>query len=412
MRRTKDGRSIDISLTVSPIKDAQGRIIGASKIARDITERKRAEQAVHEHRKQLVEADRLKDEFMAMLAHELRNPLAAIALGADLLKRAKLDDPKARFAAPAIERQAKQLQRLADDMLDIARATYGKLTLKKERVDLLEVAKAIAAIHANGAGSAKIKVHGKPAWADGDPVRLQQMIGNLVDNAIKYGGRNIAIRVTSAGGRCRVSVEDDGQGIAPELLPNLFKPFVQGARQLDRSQGGLGLGLALVERLAALHGGKVDVHSAGAGKGSTFTISLPAAPGRAAGGERQEAAGLRGGQAADSRGRGRKRRARNAEVRPRKRRSRGVDRRQRRRRPRQVRLVPARRRAGRHRPAGHGRLRGGAPGALATGRQAHQADRDQRLRAGQGPAAARDAGFDLHVTKPVVYEQLAQAFKN
>ena len=147
LRRAKDGRSIDISLTVSPIKDAQGRIIGASKIARDITDRKRAEQAVHEHRRQLVEADRLKDEFMAMLAHELRNPLAAIALGADLLKRAKLDDPKARFAAPAIERQAKQLQRLADDMLDIARATYGKLTLKKERVDLLGVAKAIAATH-------------------------------------------------------------------------------------------------------------------------------------------------------------------------------------------------------------------------------------------------------------------------
>ena len=204
VRRTKDGRSIDISLSVSPIRDSLGRIIGASKIARDITERKHAEQAVHEHRRQLVEADRLKDEFMAMLAHELRNPLAAIALGADLLKRAKLDDPKARFAAPAIERQAKQLQRLADDMLDIARATYGKLTLKRERIDLLGVAKAIAATHANGAGSAKIKVHGKPAWADGDPVRLQQMIGNLVDNALKYGGRTITIGVASSGGHSRV----------------------------------------------------------------------------------------------------------------------------------------------------------------------------------------------------------------
>ncbi len=409
VRRTKDGRSVDISLTVSPIKDLEGRITGASKIARDITERKRAEQAVHEHRRQLVEADRLKDEFMAMLAHELRNPLAAIALGADLLKRAKLDDPKARFAAPAIERQAKQLQRLADDMLDIARATYGKLTLKRERVDLLGVAKAIAATHANG--GAKIKVSGKPAWADGDPVRLLQMIGNLVDNAFKYGGRTITLRVASSGGHSRVSVEDDGQGIAAELLPNLFKPFVQGARQLDRSQGGLGLGLALVERLAALHGGTVDAHSAGLGKGSTFTISLPAARGRAADEQQARPVSAAGKQRilvvedekdvremlkfvleseghevsiADS---GVEGLAMFGSFRP------------------DVALVDI-----------------GLPGmdGYEVARQARSLPGGRRIKliaiSGYGQdkdrQRSRDAGFDLHLTKPVGYEQLAQAFKN
>ena len=411
LRRTKDGRSIHISLSVSPIRDAQGRVTGASKIARDITEQKRAEQALHEHRRQLVEADRLKDEFMAMLAHELRNPLAAIALGADLLKRAKLDDAKARFAAPAIERQTKQLQRLADDMLDIARASYGKLTLKKERIDLLQTAKTIAALDASAAADATVKVHGKHAWVEGDPVRLQQMIGNLVDNAVKYGGRNVAIRVSSGGGHSRVSVEDDGQGIAPQLLPNLFKPFVQGERQLDRAQGGLGLGLALVERLAALHGGNVDAHSAGVGKGSTFTFSLPAAPGRAAGARGARPVSAPGKQRvlvvedekdvremlkfvleseghevsiADS---GVEGLARFGSFRP------------------DVVLVDI-----------------GLPGmdGYEVARQARSLPGGKRIRliaiTGYGQdkdrQQARDAGFDSHLTKPVAYEQLAQAFRN
>jgi len=233
----------------------------------------------------LREADRRKDEFMAMLAHELRNPLSAIALGADLLKRARLDDPKAQFAVPAIERQAKQLQRLADDMLDMARATYGKLTLKIERIHLLEMAKAVAALHARTGKSPKLEVAGEPAWVDGDAVRVQQMIGNLIENAVKYGGTKIKVRVRREEAWSRLSVQDDGQGIAPELLPDLFKPFVQGEQSLDRAQGGLGLGLALVDRLAALHGGSVEAQSPGVGQGSTFTLSLPAAAPAAAKGK-------------------------------------------------------------------------------------------------------------------------------
>ena len=269
----RDAGADDYIVKPFSARDLLARVSACLEMARI---RRAAEQA-------LRDADQRKDEFMAMLAHELRNPLSAIALGADLLKRAKLDDPKARFAAPAIERQVKQLQRLADDMLDMARATYGKLTLKKERIHLLETAKAVAALHARTHKSAKIEVAGELAWVEGDATRVQQMIGNLIENALKYGGRKIKVRVRRKEAWGRLSVQDDGQGIVPELLPELFKPFVQGTQPLERAQGGLGLGLALVSRLAALHGGSVEAQSEGPGKGSTFTISLPATQGPARG---------------------------------------------------------------------------------------------------------------------------------
>jgi signal transduction histidine kinase len=355
----------------------------------------------------LRDADRRKDEFMAMLAHELRNPLSAIALGADLLKRARLDDPKARFAAPAIERQAKQLQRLADDMLDMARATYGKLTLKKERVDLLAAAKA-AATHA---AAKKVKVCGESAWVEGDAARVQQMIGNLIENAVKYGGRRIRVEVSRTHGRGRLSVQDDGQGIAPALLPDLFKPFVQGSQALDRAQGGLGLGLALVERLAALHGGNVAAHSDGPGKGATFTISLPAAPGPAAGAKKASSARVADRRRVlvvedekdvremlkvllESEGHevsiaedGVEGLAKFGSFRP------------------DVALVDI-----------------GLPGmdGYELARQARSLPHGNRFKlvaiTGYGQdkdrQRARDAGFDLHVTKPVMYEQLVRAFES
>ncbi|MGH8733120.1 MAG: PAS domain-containing sensor histidine kinase, partial [Burkholderiales bacterium] len=251
----------------------------------DITARKKSEAALRDDA-------RRKDEFLAMLAHELRNPLSAIALGADLLKRAQLDDPKAAFAVPAIERQTKQLQRLADDMLDMARATYGKLTLKKGRIHLLKMAQTVAALHVKTQKSAQIEVAGEATWVEGDPARVQQMIGKLIENAVKYGGTKIKERVSRAARWGRLSVQDDGQGIAPELLPELFEPFVQGAQPLDRAQGGLGLGLALVDRLAILHGGKVEASSEGPGKGSMFTVFLPAATGPAAGAQQPASASV------------------------------------------------------------------------------------------------------------------------
>jgi len=278
VRRAKDGRLLDISLSVSPIRDFHGRIIGASKIARDITERKRLEAQLNALVGKLQEADQRKDEFIAMLAHELRNPLSAIAVATDLLARSNLEDRKARFAVPAIERQMRQLRRLVDDLLNMARITSGKLTLRRSPLELRQFAEhAIADYRALVAAGTSIVLQGAEAWVDADPARLKQMIENLLDNATKYGGRNITVTVSADERGARVSVQDDGQGIAPELQASLFQPFVQGEQPADREQRGLGLGLALVERLASLHGGSVAAASEGAGKGSTFTISLPLA---------------------------------------------------------------------------------------------------------------------------------------
>src|SRR5919197_2045554 len=278
VRRAKDGRLIDISLTVSPIRDARGQVIGASKIARDISERKRMDAELDMLIAALREADTRKDEFIAMLAHELRNPLSAIAVATDLLARSKMEDRKARFAVPAIERQMRQLRRLVDDLLHMARITSGKLTLRKEPLELKSFAeRAIADYRALVAPGISIVLQGVEAWVEADPARLKQMVENLLDNATKYGGRNITVTVSTDERGAHISVQDDGQGIAPGLLASLFQPFVQGAQPADREQRGLGLGLALVERLASLHGGGVDAASEGLGKGSTFTFSLPLA---------------------------------------------------------------------------------------------------------------------------------------
>jgi PAS domain S-box-containing protein len=278
VRRTKDGRMLNISLSVSPIRDAGGRIIGASKIARDITERKQMDEALRHLVDELRSADQKKDEFIAMLAHELRNPLSAIAVAADLLARSRIEDRKARFAVPAIERQLRQLRRLVDDLLNMARITSGKLVLRKEPLELRHFAAAALEDYRELAGpGVAISLEGTQAHVDADPARLKQMIENLLDNAIKYGGKHIAVTVEVHERLARLAVRDDGQGISAELQGSLFKPFVQGAQPPDREQHGLGLGLALVQRLASLHGGGVEATSEGVGKGSIFTIALPLA---------------------------------------------------------------------------------------------------------------------------------------
>jgi PAS domain S-box-containing protein len=263
-RVRKDGQRIHVSLTVSPIKDAQGHLIGASKVARDVSERKRAETA--------------KDEFLAMLGHELRNPLAAVQ---SALTAARLDPSRREQALDIARRQAMQLQRLVDDLLDVARVTRGKIQLNKERIFLTSVVECALE-------SARTEIEDRghsvsislPAdiRVDVDAGRMEQVLVNLLMNAAKYtlpGGR---IEIIAEGGDDEIvlSVRDNGMGINAELLPHVFDLFSQADRSLDRSQGGLGLGLALVRRIVELHGGRVEARSDGCGKGAEFVVRLPA----------------------------------------------------------------------------------------------------------------------------------------
>jgi signal transduction histidine kinase/CheY-like chemotaxis protein len=230
-------------------------------------------------RRREAEAEsRAKDQFLAALSHELRNPIAAIALAAELLKRIVQGDRRAGEVIETVSRQVTQLGRLLDDLLDNTRAMYGKLTLAPRHVDLRACVDQIAQDYSRRANSGvRIDAGGGPAWVNADPARLHQMIDNLVENAVKYGARTISVNVGVEGATAVVTVSDDGQGIPAELLPRLFEPFVQGEQSMERAQGGLGLGLALVRRLAVLHGGSVSAQSAGPGKGSRFTLRMPLA---------------------------------------------------------------------------------------------------------------------------------------
>ncbi|MCK6528665.1 CHASE domain-containing protein [Myxococcota bacterium] len=229
------------------------------------------------------EANRRKDRFLAMLGHELRNPLAAIQYALRLLGRASDGDGGARGV---IARQARQLARLVDDLLDVSRIDAGKITLRLSTVDLREVALSSWEAHrptweSRGQRGAA-RVPDEPVWVEGDPARLEQVVSNLLDNAIKYtppGGR-IALDVSRAGTCAVLAVEDDGIGIAPEMLPRIFELFTQEERSVGRTQGGLGLGLALVRELVRMHGGEVVASSPGPDRGSRFEVRVPlAAPG-------------------------------------------------------------------------------------------------------------------------------------
>jgi len=222
------------------------------------------------------ETNRTKDEFLAMLSHELRNPLASISASVELLRRVRNPDANAQRAVDIIGRQIDHLRRLLNDLLDVARSVYGKLNLDPRVVSLLDLASSVAAAHPGAIRhEVDVKVGGVPGWIHGDPTRIRQMIENLIDNAQKYGARSIGVEVAESGTSVALTVTDDGKGIPADLMPTLFQPFVQGKQPLDRASGGLGLGLALVERLAVAHGGTLRAHSEGPGKGSTFTVSLP-----------------------------------------------------------------------------------------------------------------------------------------
>lgn len=274
IRQRKDGQLLDISLSISPLFDAHGRIVGASKIARDITDRKRAEQA-------LRDADRRKDEFLATLAHELRNPLAPIQNSIELLHRVGSADLDASRARETIQRQVTHLSRLVDDLLNVSRITTGKLSLQRTAVNLTEVINAgletcQPAIDRLG-HEVSLELPRNPIWIDGDPVRLAQVISNLCNNACKYTppkGR-IWISAQRHGADVIIKVRDSGIGIPADKLDSVFDLFSQISPSLDRDQGGLGIGLHLVRRLVEMHGGSVSAASPGVGMGSEFAIRLP-----------------------------------------------------------------------------------------------------------------------------------------
>ena len=270
----KDDSELSIDDSGAPIRDTRGRIVGVVLVFRDITDRRGSERA-------LEVADRRKDEFLAMLAHELRNPLAPIRNAAHTLAMLGTGDDRLRWVSGVIERQVGLMTRLVDDLLDVSRITSGKITLQRTTVSVGEVlAQAVEAARppAESRGQTlNVDVPEDAGWVDGDPARLTQAVGNLLDNAIKYtdDGGGIWLRARNEGDEVVIVVEDSGVGIDPEVLPHVFDLFIQADRSLERKQGGLGLGLTLVRRLVEMHGGRVEAASAGPGLGSAFTIRLP-----------------------------------------------------------------------------------------------------------------------------------------
>lgn len=277
MRRRRDGTMIEVMHTISPIRDAFQRIIGASGIAHDITERKRAE-------REIATAVRNRDRFLAMLSHELRNPLGAILNAIRVLERADPEDKTFQEARRVIRRQAEQVGLLLDDLLDVARITQNKIELRCEPCDIVSIVVEVIELLEPDARTRQQQFEtvglDEPVWVSADPARLQQVVGNLLKNAIKYSPENeqIAILVGKDGENAIIEVRDSGVGIAPEILPNVFDLFVQSKETLDRSDGGMGVGLTLVKTIVELHGGTVSAASQGPGKGSQFRVHLPLIP--------------------------------------------------------------------------------------------------------------------------------------
>jgi signal transduction histidine kinase len=245
-------------------------------LAEQLEEIRRAKQA-------LEDSDRRKDEFLAVLSHELRNPLAPIQNGLYILRRSMPTDARAARAVDVIERQSRHLERLVSDLLDVTRVARGKVQLQRQRLELVECLRKTAEDHRPDYDAKKVAFElalpPGPVWIDADPTRLAQIVGNLLVNALKFtdAGRGVTLALRVDAGTATVEVRDEGAGIAPHLLPLVFEPFTQADRTLARSQGGLGLGLALVRGMAELHGGSVTATSGGPGHGATFRVHLPLA---------------------------------------------------------------------------------------------------------------------------------------
>jgi PAS domain S-box-containing protein len=274
-----------------PIRGADDRVVRWFGTNTDVTAQREAEEAARaseqrsrEIADRLREEDRRKDDFLAMLSHELRNPLAPVQNALHLLDQAPAGGEQARRAREVIGRQVRHLTRLVDDLLDVTRISRGKIHLRRERVDLAGLVERTVEDHRPVFAHAGVALAFEDASGrlvvDGDPTRLAQIIGNLLQNAAKFTppGGLTTVSLARAGARAEVRVRDSGQGIDPALLPRVFEPFTQADASLDRARGGLGLGLALVRGMVELHGGEVSAWSEGPGHGAELTIRLPLAP--------------------------------------------------------------------------------------------------------------------------------------
>jgi PAS domain S-box-containing protein len=288
VRRAKDGHPVEISLTVSPIRDAAGTIVGASKVARDITARRAAERAIEDllareqaARREADAANRSKDEFLAVLSHELRTPLNAILGWTRMLRTPLLDERQRTHAVEVIERNAELQGQLIADLIDISRITAAKMEIEREPVDLvLVVGAAIEGLAAERAAkNLRLDLHLDDNAGEvlGDARRLQQVVSNLLSNAIKFTPADgwIEVRLARHETSARLTVTDGGEGIEASMLPRIFHPFEQADRSPNRRHRGLGLGLAIVRQLVGLHGGTISAASEGRGRGATFTMDLP-----------------------------------------------------------------------------------------------------------------------------------------
>ena len=247
-----------------------------------LEERERVARELRNHADLTDAANRAKDEFLAMLGHELRNPIASIVTAIHVLDRLTGDDARAQHAREVIARQAGHLGRLVDDLLDVSRVTTGRIVLNRRAIELgASVTRSVSTLlAARGHERRDVTVSVEPVWVEGDETRLEQVITNLLGNALKYTPEDGTIRVEVAAddGEAVLRVSDSGIGLSPGLLPRIFDLFVQGDRGIERATGGLGVGLTLVRRLVELHGGRVQAASAGPGRGSVFTVRLPRVP--------------------------------------------------------------------------------------------------------------------------------------
>jgi PAS domain S-box-containing protein len=288
VRVRKDGQRINVSITLSPIKDNQGKIIGISKIARDITQRKQAdaerEDLLAREQKARLEAEaaaRVKDEFLATLSHELRTPLSAILGWSSLINDGHLSDEQKARGFEVIHRSAKLQSQLIEDILDVSRIITGKLRLDVRPVELSSVIESAVESALPAAVAKDIRLQRvldcDTSLVSGDPGRLQQVVWNLLANAIKFtpqGGR-VQVRLEHIASHVEIIVADTGTGIPAHVLPHVFERFRQADQSKTRNYGGLGLGLAIVRHIVEMHGGSVEAQSPGEDQGATFTVKLP-----------------------------------------------------------------------------------------------------------------------------------------